>query len=176
MFKALLLSFLVAFGLVTHAQTPRIQLLTTLENSEVWSSIAITKTYPWAYRVLYTVALPDLYAGDLVEARVTYQLTNPYPFNVMSARFLAISDHATNATLYTHFVSRPAGRNITDNMHHDVIHDFGTFRVPSFMSGKHLVLIVYAASSASTSGQALQVNQNYGRLEVKVYPAAMIAQ
>lgn len=173
MLKALVLSFLAFFN-VAHAQTPKIQLITTLENAEQWSSIAITKTYPWAYRVLYSVPLPDLYAGDVIDARVTYQLTNPYPFNVMSARFLAISDSPTNATLYTDLVSRPAGRNITDNMHHDIIHDFGTFRVPSFMSGKYLVLIVYAASSASTSGQALQVNRNYGRLEVKIFPKDLI--
>lgn len=126
------------------------------------------------HRILYTLPLPTLMPGDVVDARTTFELTNGLNFNVMACRFIVITDLPQDPFKVVKYLSRPAGRNVTTNMHHDIVHDFGTFKVEEEMEAMSVSVIVYAASFSAVTGHTLKVEQNYGRLEVKVYPAEMV--
>jgi len=117
--------------------------------------------------VIYSVALPDLYGGDVVEAYGTFEVTNPYPYNIMVGRLIILADSPSATTGIE--LSEAATRNISPNMHHDHIQDFAQYKVPQDVSGKYVNLISYSAASRSVSTSRAKVEQDYGRLFVKVY-------
>lgn len=124
-------------------------------------------------KVVYSIALPDLSPGDLVEAHATFEVTNPYSFNIMVGRQLRIANAASAVNGIE--LSEAATRNISPNMHHDHIQDFGTFVATTAMAGRFVNFVAYSGSSAYSAGDAAIVEQDYGRMFVKVYPAAMVS-
>lgn len=123
-------------------------------------------------RVIYSIPLPDLAVGDLVQAWATFEVTNPYQFNVMVGRSLLIG--ATADAITGTEISEPATRNITPGNHHDHIQDFGSYRAPIALTGKFLNLIAYAGSSQAVAGDEAVVEQDYGRLFVNIFDAAAL--
>lgn len=123
-------------------------------------------------KVVFSIALPALAVGDLVEAHASFEVTNPYAFNIMVGRQLRIADAASAVNGIE--LSEAATRNISPNMHHDHIQDFGSYVVTDAMVGRFVNFIAYTGSTAYSSGDAAVVEQDYGRLFVKVYPAAMV--
>lgn len=136
-------------------------------SSELVDRLYLTYTNGYLYKAIYTIPLPTLHPGDIVEMHGTFEITNPHKYNVMGARYLIIADNPTDTAGIP--VSEAAGRNVTPGMHHDTHQDFGTYVVTQEMSGKHAVMVGYAASSAASSSNVVWVEQDYGRLFVKVY-------
>lgn len=155
--------------------------LAALEGRKIWwkntgdfSEKRTTLPVNSTKHVIYSVALPDLKAGDLIDVRATFEITNPYSFNVMVGRQLILGDGHLSVTGSE--ISEAATRNITPGMHHDHIQDFGTYLVPSDMTGKHITVVAWSGSSAANSTHNVILEQDYGRLEVKVFPSSMIGQ
>lgn len=142
------------------------------DNSELVPHLYLSYANGYRFEALYSIPLPDLHPGDLVDLRATFEVTNPHSYNCMCARYLIIADNPKDVTGI--MVSEAAGRNVTPNMHHDVHHDFGTLKVTEEMTGKHAVCVAYAASTKAGPTNAIFVEQDYGRLEAKVIRAAAL--
>ena len=133
--------------------------------SEMVSSLPLT--IPYQFRVLYSVALPDLKAGDLVEAYVTFEVSNNTTWNVvMCGRYISLADTISQTNGLR--LSEAATMNVSLDMHHDIHHDFASWIVPNDMSGKRINAVIYAARTGEDGTQFLDVEQGYGRLFVKV--------
>lgn len=152
----------------TGASMPKIWMAGSGDNSEL-----VTQLPKGAiHKVVYSIALPDLNAGDVIEAHATFEATNPYTYNMMVGRYLLLA--TSDSSVIGTEISEAATRNITPGMHHDHIQDFGTFLVTDAMSGMFVNFVAYCDAQAATSGHAAVVEQDYGRLFVKVYPAALV--
>lgn len=115
--------------------------------------------------VVYSIKLPNCAEGDLIKVRATFEVTNPYNYNIMVGRGFIIAKTATAVTGTE--ISEYATRNITPGMHHDHIQDFGSIRATAAMSGNYVNFVAYSGSSAAGSGHKAIVEQDYGRLEVE---------
>lgn len=140
--------------------------------SELTNRLYLSYSSGYRFEALYTIPLPTLYPGDLVEMHGTFEVTNPHKYNVMCARYLVITDNPKD--IHGIHVSEAAGRNVTRNMHHDVHQDFGTYKVTETMEGKHAVMVAYAASSRAGPTNVIWVEQDYGRMYAKVFRAGIL--
>ncbi len=118
-------------------------------------------------RVVYTIQLPPLQEGDLIDARATFEVTNPTDFNVLVGRQLIISDTPDGISGIE--LSEAAARNVTPDMHHDHIQDFGSMVWEGESGTFHLNLVAHAgASSEEAVGETVTVEPDYGRLAVTI--------
>jgi hypothetical protein len=123
-------------------------------------------------RVIYSMALPPVNVGDLIQAWATFEASNETPQNVMVGRYLTLTT-GPGVTTGTD-ISEAATRNITPDMHHDHIQDFGSYRVSAARSGWWLNYIAYAGRNTVQPGEYVIVEQDYGRLMVNIYDAAVV--
>lgn len=147
----------IAIPLVWHANSG--------DNSERRTNLPISGVPLPIVCVVYSVQLPEIFDGDLIEAWGTFEVTNPYNYDMMVCRQLIIGD-ANNSTTGVE-VSEPACRNVTPGMHHDHTQDFGSIRGTAAMSGKWVIMTGYA-NNYNVTGHAAILEQDYGRLIVKV--------
>jgi hypothetical protein len=160
---------------VAALEARKIWMANSGNSSERINTLPLTQGSPYTRRSVFSIELPELKAGDVISARGTFEVTNDNAYNVMAARLLLIGDTG-GATTGTD-ISEAAGFNVTPAMHHGVIMDFGSYVVPADLpAGKRLNMVAYAAASAApVSGAEITVEQDYGRLEVMVIPAALVA-
>ena len=124
--------------------------------------------------VVYTLPLPDISAGDLVEIRAQGEITNPNANPFMVGCFLMIGSSPTD-TSPDIMVTRARAENCTGytEMHHQRIDDAGSFIAAADLVGKHANWILYCGR-VGEENKTIRVEQNYGGLEVKVTPASML--
>lgn len=146
----------------------------TGDNAEQVSSLPLTTAQPFQFRVIYSIPAPEIFAGDLVRFTAMYEVTNPYTYNVMSARYTVIADSPTATTGIP--LSEAAGQNVTPGTHHMLMPDYGGWVADQTLTGKYINIVGYAASSAATSGTALIVEPGYGRAELMITPGPLLAQ
>lgn len=119
-------------------------------------------------KVVYSIPLPPLVEGDIIDAHATFEVTNDLGFNVMVGRQLVISSTPDGVSGIE--VSEAATRNVTPNMHHDHIQDFGSAVWNRREGAYFLNLVAYAGASLhEDSAGALRVEQDYGRLSVTIF-------
>lgn len=141
-------------------------------NSEKVTSLPISGVQFPTYHVVYSIQLPTIFAGDLIEAFATFEVTNPYPgLDIMICRVLRIGDAATSTTGTE--ISEEAGQNVPYSVHHGTYPDFGSIRGVPSMSEKYVNFIA-CANIYGHAGKAVAVEQDYGRLIVKVTRAAAL--
>lgn len=132
------------------------------------------KHNPYEFYTLYSLHLPDLLEGDIVDVSTQFEATNDLGFNVMFSHFVQIQSAETVWIGLKSFPSDPfvvpcypAGENITPGMHHGHRSISGDYVIPS--DGDYWIsVIVYAASSAAGYGDTLQIEQGYGGVSAKV--------
>lgn len=142
-------------------------------SSEKVVNIDISKTNP-PYKVIYSVPLPDIKAGDLVEMFGQFEVTTPQAYNVMIGRQLILSSHPNTPTASIE-VSEAAAANVTKDMHHMVVNDYGSYIAAQDLSGYHALCTAHIASDAALAGHTVRIEPDYGRLFVKVTPKSMLA-
>jgi hypothetical protein len=152
-------------------QRPRVDHYTTAPGGELVASIVLAHN-PYRFTTLYSLKLPDLRRGDVVQAHCQFEVTNDLGFDVMLAHAMLIH---RKETVVVHrdqpegrLLCEYAGENITPNMHHGFRTLMGSLSLEDDGDGWVSVLI-YAASSAAKPGNTLSVEKNYGGLRAIVF-------
>jgi hypothetical protein len=152
-------------------QRPRVDHYTTAPGGELVTSIVLAHN-PYRFTTLYSLKLPDLRRGDVVQAHCQFEVTNDLGFDVMLSH--AMLTHRKE-TVVVHgdqpegrLLCEYAGENITPNMHHGFRTLMGSFSLEDDGDGWVSVLI-YAASIAAKPGNKLSVEKNYGGLRAIVF-------
>lgn len=120
--------------------------------------------------VVFSLPLPDLAVGDVVQAFGSFGATNPELYNVMVGKYLVIASSAGATTGIE--VSEASTRNITPDMHHDAVQSYGSYKVTSALINRFLNYIAYTAANPAQAGDYVAVEPDYGRLFVNVLRAA----
>ncbi len=155
--------------------TPFIWQKNTGNTSEQFSQMIIAGringvNQPIYFYAIYSIQLPEIFEGDLIEVDASFECTQDTGENVMVCRHIHICASAT-ATSGGIEVSESACRNVTPGMHHDHIQDFGSIRGTPAMSNKFVNFIAYA-NHYELRGHAVKIEPDYGRMTVKVTRAA----
>jgi hypothetical protein len=152
--------------------------LRTPFNAERVQTIVATQGHPYQYYVLYSLPLPDIKAGDMIEAFCQFQMTHieaNADARYMVGKFLMIGDSPTDAALLKPKLNSPTALNIERLRVHEPIHHFGDYIAPQDLTGKHLNAVVYSQRLGAAGNGTIRVDQGYGHLSVKIWPASMIS-
>lgn len=130
---------------------------------------------PYNFYVLYSLPLPDIKTGDLIEAHAQWACTNENANEYMIGCMLIIGDSAIdNSTGGAKQLSRPRTENLTKVMHHMRLNEHGSRRATANMTGKFVNVLGYCGRVGG-AGATIRVEPNYGSVEVKVTPVEMLA-
>lgn len=135
---------------------------------ELITEIPITTGHPYNHQLVYQEILTDVKVGDMLVAHADWECTTPYSYNLMVCSYISATetiDYLLNPIL----ISEKNGRNIDLNIHHEQTARIGTLIADKDYSQLYVNFVVYSASTASSSGHKLQVEQGYGRLCVHHY-------
>ncbi len=146
----------------------------TGNGSELVTSLPITTGQPYSFRVVFSQAVTDLRAGDILQILSEFEATNDEGYNCMIGCYviLATSAAATSGTEIT----EASGYNITPAMHHGMMTKVGTLIVPDSLAEGYVNVVAYAASTAAGTGDVLTVEQDYGRLSVLAFALGGIVE
>jgi hypothetical protein len=152
-------------------QLPRVDHYTTASGGELVPSVSLAHN-PYRFTTLYSLKLPGLRKGNVVQAHCQLEVTNDLGFNVQLAHAMLFH---RKETIVTHG-ARPdgrilceyAGENITPEMHHGFRSLIGSLAVPDDGDAWVSVLI-YAASDAAMPGATVRVEKGYGGLRAIVF-------
>lgn len=152
------------------AGSKHIDVYSTPANGELIRELVLH--HPYRFTSLYSLKLPGLRKGDVVQVHSQFELTNDLGFNVMLAHAMLLT---TNESIIKYgdkpsgiILSNYAGENITRNMHHGFRTLVGSARIDED-GDAYVSVIVYAASDASKPGDKLKVERGYGRLQATVF-------
>lgn len=151
---------------------PRIDHYTTPAGAELVPAIRLAHN-PYRYTTLYSLKLPDLRAGDVVQAHCQFEATNDVGVPVMLAHAMLFH---SKETIVAHgpppakgrVISEYAGENLTPAMHHGFRTLVGSLAVPADGDG-WVSVIVYASELAGPPGGKLGVQKGYGGLRAIVF-------
>jgi hypothetical protein len=127
----------------------------------------------YRYSTLYSLKVPALRQGDVVQAHAQFQVSNGLGFSVMLAHAMVLHPRRT---IVQHDPKQSkdqrlceyAGQNITPEMEHGFRSLMGSFAADE--DGDAWVsVIVYAATMIPRPGQKLAVKKGYGGLRAIVY-------
>lgn len=137
----------------------------TGHRSELIPDLPVLQTAsPAGKRVVYSQEV-DLTAGQVVLAVAEFQTTNDLGSNVYVGSQIVLAGSADDVRGLA--VTAANGENVTPEMHHGQQSKSGTYQTLASDQGKRYVnLVAWAASSRTTPGQQLTVDQGYGRLSV----------
>ena len=149
----------------------RVEHFTTPPGAELVSSIAVRPSH-YRFSTLYSLRLPALRKGDVVQAHAQFEVTNNLKYNVMLAHAMLLHGEETIVVDANNPEERVlceyAGENITPDMHHGFRTLIGSFAAEE--SGDAWVsVVIYAVSSAAKSGDRLRVEKPYGGLRAIVF-------
>lgn len=149
----------------------------TAGNSSVenFTQLQGTTGGPYIYHNLIEVDIGPVNAGDLIDINAHAQISSQNPYNLMVASVVKLtsSDVSTATTLGAWVgeeITEAVGVNIDNNVHHLPIERNGRLVATGNYTNAKIVLIVYTASTAYQSNDVITVDQDYGRLDVMVYP------
>lgn len=133
--------------------------------SELVTSLPVTGDgVRYIKTVIYSQRLTNVKAGEIILVFSQFETTNDLGFNVMVASQVILADSSTEVTGTE--ITEASGFNVTPNMHHGKTLEVGTLVSPADYAEKYVNVCVYAASTAASPGDAITVEQDYGRLSV----------
>jgi hypothetical protein len=151
---------------------PRANHYSTGRNAELVKSITRVKTAPYKFTTLYSLKLPGLRAGDVVQAQCQLEVTNDLGFNVMIAHAMLVH---RKETIVVHgerpegqVISEYAGENVTPDMHHGFRTLAGSFTADAD-GDAWLSTLIYSASDSPKPGDRIKVERGYGGLRAVVF-------
>ena len=147
--------------------------LDTGSSSELISSVPITNPpAPIAEKVVYSLALPSIIAGEALRATGNLKLINDHSYDVTDSVRLVLGTSPSDSAGTATFTPWTRVRQTSD-MDHWTLPINGVYHARSNLGTLYLNLVVKAESEDAESGEALEVAQDYGRLAVTRYaPAA----
>ena len=114
----------------------------------------------YVFNTIYTVQLPNLSVGDILQITSQCELTGDYTFNTMIAGYLQIRHSGGSFR-----VSEASGCDIVNGIEHCTWNMHKQYLVPKELTNVSLDLVMYTASTAAKLGDFLTVNQGYGHLD-----------
>ncbi|HVK08518.1 MAG TPA: hypothetical protein VM597_07045 [Gemmataceae bacterium] len=151
---------------------PRVDHYGTGPNGELVAAITPVRKAPYRYTTLYSLKLPALRAGDVVQAHAQFEVTNDLGVPVMVAHGMLVHPKRTvvahAASPPGTFVAEYAGENVTPDMHHGFRTLAGSFAATAD-GDAWLSVVIYAAGPAPKAGQTLEVERGYGGLRAIVF-------
>ena len=153
-------------------QRPRVDHYTTGPNAELVRTITRVKKVPYKFTTLFSLKLPDLKTGDVVQAHSQFEVTNDLEFNVMIAHAMLVH---RKETVVIHgdkpegqHLSEFAGENVTPDMHHGFRTLAGSFATTTD-GDAWLSVLIYSASDSPKPGEIVKVELGYGGLRAIVF-------
>jgi hypothetical protein len=153
-------------------QRPQVDHFTTGPNAELVPSITRVKQRPYKVTTLYSLKLPDLKTGDVIQAHCQFEVTNDLGFNVMLAHAMLVHRKETvvmdGERPEGQIICEYAGENVTPDMHHAFRTLAGSFAATAD-GDTWLSVLIYAASDSPKPGDILKVETGYGGLRAIVF-------
>jgi len=120
-------------------------------------------------KVIYSERLSNIRAGEVIVVLSQFETTNALEVNVGVSSQLVLANAATD-TIGTE-ITEASGFNVTDNMHHGKTVEVGSIVSPGNYAEKYVNVLAWAYSSATSDGDTIQVEPDYGRLTVLRFSA-----
>lgn len=117
-------------------------------------------------RVIFSLAVPDLSSGDVLQVMSEFQVTNDLGFNVMCMTQIILAD--SEAAVSGTEITEANGRNVTPDAHHDSFPKVGSLTVTT-TGTRYVNVVAWCASSNATKGSSITVDADYGRLSILRY-------
>lgn len=114
----------------------------------------------YKYNNIYTIRLPDLEPGDILQITSKCQLTGVYVYSVMIAGYLQIRSSKGSS-----YLSKPSGCDIVEGIEHCTWNINKQHLVKESLKDVYIDLVMYSASTAAAKGDLLTVDQGYGHLD-----------
>jgi hypothetical protein len=122
--------------------------------------------YTTAKKVIYSVAIPQINANQVLQMTAAFEATNPYTYNVMIGSAIFLSDSATSTA---GIILDPGNAyNITPGNHHGVVVKARNWQAPFSYINKFVNVVAWAASVNASPGHMLTIEQQYGHLDVYI--------
>ena len=139
----------------------------TPENAELVDSLE-NHYKPYQYSTLYSLYLPNLSGGEIVQAHCQFEVTNDLETNVMLAHAMLLH---RSETVIKNSEKKPsgsllcpyAGENVTPGMHHGFRTLVGSCQVEG-AGDAWISVIAYCATNGTAKGRKVKVEKNYGGL------------
>ena len=153
-------------------QLPRVDHYTTGPNAELVPTIVPARKAPYKFTTLYSLKLPGLRTGDVVQAHGQFEVTNNLGVPVMIAHGMLVHRKKTVVVQADQpdgqVVSEYAGENVTPDMHHGFRTLAGSFAATADGDVWPSV-IIYSAAQAPKAGDVIKVERGYGGLRAIVF-------
>lgn len=122
-------------------------------------------------RVIFSIQLPTIAVGDLLEAHSSFEVTNNSSTqHVMVGRWMTLAPSSIATTGID--ISEAAVRNVSkSSMHHDVVADHASYVATMELTGKYLNLVAYSGAELARYNDVITVEQDYGRMFVTIIDA-----
>ena len=151
---------------------PRVDHYTTPAKAELVPAVRLAAN-PYRYTTLYSLKLPGLLKGDVVQAHCQFEATNDIGVRVMLAHAMLFH---SKETIVAHgpppskgwIISEYAGENITPDMHHAFRTLVGSLEVPVDGDG-WLSVVIYASPLVARHGGKVELEKGYGGLRAIVF-------
>jgi hypothetical protein len=152
-------------------QGPRVEHFSTSPGAELVSAIEVRPSF-YRYATLYSLKVPVLRKGDVVQAHAQFEVTNNLGFNVMLGHAMLLHPEET---IVVHgdmpgarILCEYAGENLTPDMHHGFRTLMGSFAATDD-GDVWISVLIYAISSVAKPADRLTVEKAYGGLRVIVF-------
>jgi hypothetical protein len=153
----------------------KIEVLTTGDNSELVTSIPVTygklgincdPGSMYAFRVVYSMLLEDIKAGDVISFISQGQVSNKLLYNVMVGCYTILGGAKDTTGIK---LTKAATTNLNPERHHHEYLDAGFYKFDEDLDKIFINTIWYSASTAAKAGASLKVEPNYGNLQVMLF-------
>lgn len=121
---------------------------------------------PVVEQVLYSVKVPEIKQGDVLQVTSEFEITNDFTYNVMIGAKIILADSSknTNGAL----IDQANGFNVTPNMHHGVVSKSRTWKAESTYNDKYVNVVIWSLSVNAFSNDKLKIEKGYGHLDVLI--------
>ncbi|MGN6535907.1 MAG: hypothetical protein ACTHKQ_09300 [Mesorhizobium sp.] len=126
------------------------------------------------YKIVYSVRLPPLRVGDLIEAHADFEVTDPYSYVAMFGHFIVLGNSPDDVSGVR--IGPAATRNMISGIHHDDYDQSASYVIKKAQKNKYVNVVAYSASMlAPDEKQVAKIEQGYGMLSVDVIRGAAIS-
>lgn len=130
------------------------------------------------HRVIYSVEVPNIRGGDVLDVDAGFEVTSELAINVMLGSYLLLCTNAGDVQGAAGSVELTDPR--TENFHRDREHHLdrvvtGRYLATTDLGTKRVNLVGYSGSQAAVGGETIVVEPGYGRVNVLRSPARSAA-
>jgi hypothetical protein len=117
-------------------------------------------------RVVYSLPLTGVKAGDLIGFAGYSEVTNDMSRPLMIAYYFVITDspYATDGIEIT----RKKGINVTPGMHHGIVGQSNYYRAQENLDGLYINMVLYAASGEKLLFKESLKVEKYGEMQIEI--------